>query len=49
MTGAAHGPPKVIDAPKPRSSSSTTSTSGAPAGGQSGSIGAKTDPGSLAS
>src|SRR4051812_50108466 len=37
--GVAHGPPKALDAAKPTSSSSTTSTLGAPAGGRSGSIG----------
>ena len=37
--GVAHGPPKALDAPKPTSSISTTSTFGAPAGGRSGSIG----------
>src|SRR4051794_41211944 len=37
--GVAHGPPNALDAPKPTSSSRTTSTFGAPAGGRTGSIG----------
>src|SRR3954453_13528744 len=36
--GVAHGPPNALDAAKPTSSSNTTSTLGAPAGGRSGSI-----------
>ena len=36
--GVAHGPPNALDAAKPTSSSKTTSTFGAPAGGRSGSI-----------
>ena len=47
--GVAHGPPNALDAPKPTSSSSTTSTFGAPSGGRSGSIGANDVSGSLAS
>lgn len=37
--GVRHGPPNALHAPKPTSSSRMTSTSGAPAGGSSGSIG----------
>ena len=47
--GMLTGPPKALEAPKPTSSSSTTSTFGAPAGGRSGSIGGKPVSGSLAS
>src|SRR4051794_25422720 len=47
--GVAHGPPNALEAPKPTSSSRTTSTFGAPAGGCSGSIGGKEASGSLAS
>src|SRR6476619_4953954 len=47
--GVAHGPPNALEAPKPTSSSSTTSTLGAPAGGRSGSIGGNVASGSLAS
>ena len=47
--GVRHGPPKVLDAPKPTSSSRTTSTFGAPAGGSSGSIGGNAVSGSFAS
>src|SRR4051794_29530682 len=47
--GVAHGPPNALEAAKPTSSSSTTSTLGAPAGGRSGSIGGKVAAGSLAS
>src|SRR5205814_8570063 len=47
--GVAHGPPNALDAAKPTSSSRTTSTLGAPAGGRSGSIGGKIASGSLAS
>src|SRR5580765_5825977 len=47
--GVAHGPPNALDAPKPTSSSRTTSTFGAPCGGRSGSIGGNVAPGSLAS
>src|SRR3954466_15009709 len=47
--GVAHGPPKALDAAKPTSSSSTTSTLGAPSGGRSGSIGGNVAAGSLAS
>jgi hypothetical protein len=38
--GARQGPPNVLAAPQPTSSSSTISTFGAPAGGSSGSISA---------
>src|SRR4051795_12216062 len=37
--GVWHGPPKALEAPKPTSSSNTMRTFGAPAGGNSGSIG----------
>ena len=37
--GVWHGPPNALDAPKPTSSISTTSTFGAPFGGRSGTIG----------
>ena len=47
--GVWHGPPKALEAPKPTSSSRTTSTLGAPAGGSSGSIGGKEVSGSFAS
>src|SRR3954447_16720031 len=47
--GVAHGPPNALDAAKPTSSSKTTSTLGAPAGGRSGSIGGNDASGSLAS
>jgi hypothetical protein len=47
--GVAHGPPNALDAAKPTSSSKTTSTLGAPAGGCSGSIGGNDASGSLAS
>ena len=47
--GVWHGPPNVLDAPKPTSSSSTISTFGAPAGGSSGSIGGYAVSGSFAS
>jgi hypothetical protein len=47
--GMLTGPPKALEAPKPTSSSSTTSTFGAPAGGRSGVIGGKLVSGSLAS
>ena len=47
--GVAHGPPNALEAPKPTSSSSTTSTFGAPSGGRSGSIGGKDVSGSFAS
>jgi hypothetical protein len=47
--GIAAGPPKALPAPKPTSSSSTTSTFGAPAGGMIGSIGANLLAGSRAS
>src|SRR3954471_9662273 len=47
--GVAHGPPNALDAAKPTSSSKTTSTLGAPAGGRSGSIAANDASGSLAS
>lgn len=49
MTGASHGPPKALETPKPRSSRRIRRTFGAPAGGRSGSIGAKVASGSLAS
>ena len=44
-----HGPPNVLDAPNPTSSSSTISTFGAPSGGSSGSIGGNAVSGSFAS
>ena len=47
--GILTGPPKTLEAPKPTSSSSTTSTFGAPGGGRSGVIGGKLVSGSLAS
>src|SRR3954452_10076805 len=47
--GVAHGPPNALDAAKPTSSSNTTSTFGAPAGGRSGSIAGNDASGSLAS
>ena len=47
--GVWHGPPNALDAPKPTSSSRTTSTFGAPSGGSSGSIGGKAVSGSFAS
>src|SRR5689334_14227738 len=47
--GVAHGPPNALDAANPTSSSRTTSTLGAPAGGRSGSIGGNVASGSLAS
>src|SRR6187397_3254366 len=47
--GVAHGPPNALEAAKPTSSSRTTSTFGAPAGGSSGSIGGNVASGSLAS
>src|SRR4051794_39481169 len=47
--GVRHGPPNVLAAPKPTSSSRTMSTLGAPGGGRSGSIGANAVSGSLAS
>ncbi len=47
--GVAHGPPNALDAPNPTSSSSTTSTFGAPSGGSSGSIGGNAVSGSFAS
>jgi hypothetical protein len=47
--GVWHGPPKALDAPKPTSSISTTSTLGAPAGGSSRSMGGYAVSGSLAS
>src|SRR5689334_19589700 len=47
--GIAHGPPNALDAAKPTSSSKTTSTFGAPAGGRSGSIAGNDAPGALAS
>src|SRR6187551_1158852 len=47
--GVAHGPPNALEAAKPTSSSKTTSTFGAPAGGRSGSIGGNVASGSLAS
>jgi hypothetical protein len=48
-TGVEQGPPNALEEPKPASSSSMTSTFGAPAGGRSGSIGAKEVAGSFAS
>src|SRR4051794_21557263 len=47
--GVAHGPPNALDAAKPTSSSKTTSTLGAPAGGCSDSIAGNDASGSLAS
>src|SRR6187551_918531 len=47
--GVAHGPPNALEAAKPTSSSRTTSTFGAPAGGRSGSVGGNVALGSLAS
>ena len=47
--GVEQGPPNALDEPKPASSSSTTSTFGAPAGGRSGSIGGNDVSGSFAS
>ena len=47
--GVLIGPPKVDDDPKPASSSSTTKTLGAPAGGRSGVIGGNEVSGSFAS
>src|SRR3954453_17817934 len=47
--GVAHGPPNTVDAANPTSSSRTTSTFGAPAGGSSGSIAGNVASGSLAS
>src|SRR3954453_2922249 len=47
--GGAHGPPNGLAAAKPTSSSNTTSTLGAPAGGRSGSIAGNDASGSLAS
>ena len=47
--GVETGPPKALEAAKPTSSSSTTSTFGAPSGGRSGSIGGKDVSGSFAS
>ena len=47
--GVRHGPPNALEAPNPTSSSRTTSTLGAPAGGRSGSIGGNCASGSRAS
>jgi hypothetical protein len=47
--GVRQGPPNVLDAPKPTSSTSTTSTFGAPSGGSNGSIGGNAVSGSFAS
>jgi hypothetical protein len=47
--GVEHGPPNALEAPNPTSSSSTTSTFGAPAGGRRGSIGGNEVSGSFAS
>ena len=47
--GVWQGPPNALEAPKPTSSRSTTSTFGAPAGGISGSIGGYAVSGSFAS
>jgi hypothetical protein len=47
--GVLHGPPNALEAPNPTSSSSTTSTFGAPSGGSSGSIGGYAVSGSFAS
>src|SRR3954447_15316974 len=48
-TGVRHGPPKALEEPNPASSSSTTSTFGAPFGGRNGSIGGYDVSGSFAS
>ena len=47
--GVLHGPPNALEAPNPTSSSSTTSTFGAPFGGGNGSMGGYAVSGSLAS
>jgi hypothetical protein len=47
--GMLTGPPKALEAPKPTSSSRTSSTLGAPAGGRKGRIAGKLVSGSLAS
>ena len=47
--GVEQGPPNALDEPKPASSSRTTSTFGAPAGGRNGSIGGNEVSGSFAS
>src|SRR5688572_6167183 len=47
--GIRQGPPKVLDAPKPTSSSRMTRTFGAPSGGSSGSIGGNAVSASFAS
>jgi hypothetical protein len=47
--GVWHGPPNALEAPKPTSSSRTTSTFGAPSGGSSGSIAGNVVSGSFAS
>src|SRR3954453_12999823 len=43
--GISHGPPYALEAPKPMSSTSTSSTFGAPRGGRTGRIGARGSPG----
>src|SRR3954465_10902898 len=47
--GAAHGPPKALEAPKPRSSIKTIRTFGASGGGRIGTIGSNDEFGSFAS
>ena len=47
--GVRHGPPNVLEAPKPTSSSRMISTFSAPSGGSKGSIGGYAVSGSLAS
>ena len=47
--GVWHGPPNALEAPKPTSSSRTTSTFGAPSGGSNGSIAGNVVSGSFAS
>ena len=47
--GVRHGPPNVLAAPNPTSSSSTIRTFGAPSGGSNGSIGGNAVSGSFAS
>src|SRR4051812_39115879 len=47
--GVSHGPPNALDEPNPASSSMTTNTFGAPAGGRTGSIGGYAVSGSFAS
>jgi hypothetical protein len=47
--GVRHGPPNVLAAPKPTSSSKMIKTFGAPSGGSNGSMGGKAVSGSFAS